>query len=108
VQQSLLLALSNLDLAGGKQGFFHPGLFSFGDSVHVSKLYAAIMAVPGVDSAQITRLATLHSPSPDAETNTNLAQGFLAVARDQIVRLDNDRNFPQNGSLSILPKGTEQ
>jgi hypothetical protein len=108
VQQSLLQALSNTTLTGGSLGFFHPSFFSFGDPVYVSKLYAAIMAVPGVDSAQITRLAQLHSPSPDSDTSTNLGQGFLAVTADQIIRLDNDRNFPQNGSLTILPKGAEQ
>ena len=108
VQQSLLQALSNATLPGGRLGFFHPSLFSFGDPVYVSKLYAGIMAIPGVDSAQITRLARLHSPSPDADTSTNLAQGYLSVAPDQIVRLNNDRNFPQNGTLSILPKGAEQ
>ena len=107
VQQGILLALSSLDLPGGKKGFFHHGNFTFGDYVFVSQLYPAIMAVPGVDSAQITRLARLHSPSPDAETSTNLAQGFLQVAADQIVRLDNDRNFPQNGTLSVVPKGAE-
>jgi hypothetical protein len=108
VQQSLLQALSNTALPGGNLGFFHPSLFSFGDPVYVSRLYAAIMAVPGVDSAQITRLSQLHSPNPDADTSTNLAQGFLSVTAEQIIRLDNDRNFPQNGSLSIVPKGAEQ
>jgi hypothetical protein len=108
VQQSLLQALSNTALPGGNLGFFHPSLFSFGDPVYVSRLYAAIMAVPGVDSAQITRLSQLHSPNPDADTSTNLAQGFLSITADQIIRLDNDRNFPQNGSLSIVPKGAEQ
>jgi hypothetical protein len=108
VQQSLLQALSNIALPGGNLGFFHPSLFSFGDPVYVSRLYAAIMAVPGVDSAQITRLSELHSPTPDADTSTNLAQGFLSVTADQIIRLDNDRNFPQNGSLSVVPKGAEQ
>lgn len=107
VQLGILLALSNLDLPGGRKGFFHHGLFTFGNYVFVSRLYAAIMAVPGVESAQITRLARLHSPSPDTETSTNLAQGFLQVASDQIVRLDNDRNFPQNGTLSVVPKGVE-
>jgi hypothetical protein len=107
VQQGILLALSNQDLPGGKKGFFHHGLFTFGDYVFVSRMYAAIMAVPGVDSAQITRLARLHSPFPDTETSTNLAQGFLQVASDQIVQLDNDRNFPQNGTLSVVPKGAE-
>lgn len=108
VEQSILEALSNRQLQGNRKGFFHPSLFTFGDSVFVSRLYAAILAVAGVESAEITRLARLHSPNPDAETTANLAQGFLEVATDQIIRLDNDRNFPQNGSLSVLPKGISQ
>jgi hypothetical protein len=105
VQQSILEVLSNRKLAGGRTGFFHSSNFTFGDSIFVSRLYAAILAVAGVEWAQITRFARLHSPNPDAETSANLAQGFLQVASDQIIRLDNDRNFPQNGSLSILPRG---
>ena len=104
VQQNLQQALSNGDLPSGGQGFFHPNQFTFGDNLYVSKLYAAVMAVPGVESAQITRLARLHASLPDAETIANMQQGFLAVGPDQIIRLDNDRNFPQNGTLSILSK----
>jgi hypothetical protein len=105
VQQNLLQALSNSTLANGSQGFFSPDLFSFGDSLYVSRLYAAIMAVPGVLSAHIATLARLHSPQPDVETAANLQQGFLSVGADQIIRLDNDPNFPQNGTLSIQPVG---
>jgi hypothetical protein len=63
------------------------------------------MGVSGVQSAQITRLARLHSAQPDSETAANLAKGFLAAGADQIIRLDNDRNFPQNGTLTVIPKG---
>ena len=104
VTQRLLQVLGNSDLPGGEQGFFHPNQFTFGDSVYVSRLYAAIMAVPGVESAHINRLARLHASQPDNETTANLQQGFLAVGSDQIIRLDNDRNFPQNGTLSVVPK----
>jgi hypothetical protein len=64
-----------------------------------------VMALAGVESAQITRLARLHAAHPDRETAINLARGFLSTGSDQIVRLDNDRNFPENGSLSVRPKG---
>jgi hypothetical protein len=104
VQQDLQQALSNADLPGGGQGFFHPNQFTFGDNLYVSKLYAAVMAIPGVESAQITRLARLHASQADVETANNLQLGLLAVGPDQIIRLDNDRNFPQNGTLSILSK----
>jgi len=66
------------------------------------------MTVPGVESAQITTLARLHAAQPANETALNLQQGFLEVAPDQIVRLDNDRNFPENGTLDIRSKGTAQ
>jgi len=105
VQQALEQVLSNGVLPGGRKGFFHPDNFTFGDSVFVSKLYAAAMSVPGVDAAHIVRLARLHSARPQTETATNLAQGFLAVAAGEIVQVDNDRNFPEKGTLSVRPRG---
>jgi len=105
VEQRLLQALSNSGLPGGQKGFFHPDNFSFGDTLYVSKLFATIMAVPGVESAQITRLTRSHSPRPASETSTNLRQGYLQVGPNEIIRLDNDRNLPQNGTLVLVPKG---
>lgn len=105
VQQALQQALSTADLPGGGTGFFHPDNFSFGDNLYVSQIYAAVMSVPGIESAQITRLAHLHAANAAGETVSNLRQGFLTVGTDQIIRLDNDRNFPGNGVLAIRPKG---
>jgi hypothetical protein len=101
VQQQIELALSNSVLPGGAKGFFHPDNFSFGDSLYISRLFAAVMAVPGVESMRITRLARLHSAFPDQETQANLRQGFLFTGPDQIIRLDNDRDFPENGVLTV-------
>jgi predicted phage baseplate assembly protein len=106
VQQQLQQVLGSGDLPGGRRGFFHPDNFSFGDNLYVSQLYATIMTVAGVESAQITRLAKLRAARPDAETSANLRQGYLRAGADQIIRLDNDRNFPENGTLAIRPKGT--
>ena len=78
---------------------------AFGDNLYVSRIFAAVMAVPGIESAQITRLARLHAAQPDSETAINLRQGYLSVGPDQIIRLDNDRNFPENGTLAVRPKG---
>ena len=104
VTQRLLQTFSAGTLAGGVKGFFHPDNFTFGDNLYASRIYAAAAAVPGVESAEITRLARLHAPNPKDETDANLQQGFLAVGSDQIVRLDNDPNRPENGTLSIEPK----
>ncbi len=108
VHQTLQQALATHDRAAGGKGFFHPDNFSFGDHLYVSRLLAAIMAVPGVESAQITRLARLHAAEPERDTRTNLRQGFLSIGPDEIVRLDNDRNFPEHGVLAIRPRGGGQ
>lgn len=98
VEQRLLDAFST-------RHFFHADNFTFGDSVFTSRIYAAAMNVAGVESVDITRLARSHAARPDRDTAANLKQGFLAVGRNQIVRLDNDRNFPQNGTMSIRTIG---
>jgi hypothetical protein len=108
VQEAIEQALSNAELPGGKKGLFHPDNFSFGDFLYVSRIFAAVMAVPGVESAQITRLATLHAARPDRDTQRNLLQGYLAAGSDQIVRLDNDRNFPERGTLLVRAKGVSE
>jgi predicted phage baseplate assembly protein len=105
VQKRLLQALSNGDLPGGRKGFFHPDNFSFGDNLYVSQLYAAIMAVAGVESAQITQLTRARAARPAIQTAANLRQGYLSIGLDEIIQLDNDRNFPQRGTLTIRPKG---
>lgn len=105
VQQALLQAFSTGTLGDGSKGFFHPDNFSFGDNLYVSQIYAAAMAVPNVQSVTITRLARSHAAQPTQETNLNLSQGYLAVGSDQVIRLDNDRNFPEHGTLTINAAG---
>jgi hypothetical protein len=85
--------------------FFNPDRFTFGGNLYISRIYAAAMATSGVAAVEITRLARLHAARPDLETSANLAKGFLEVGIDEIVRLDNDPNFPQNGTLSVVAAG---
>jgi hypothetical protein len=101
VEQGILTVLSNGDLPGGGKGFFHPDNFSFGDNLYVSRILAAVTSVAGVESARIIRLARRHAANPDADTRTNLGQGFVAVGPSEIIRLENDRNFPENGVLTL-------
>jgi hypothetical protein len=103
VQQRIQRVLSNSAGSGGVMGLFMPGNFSFGDPLYASQVYAAVMRVAGVESARIVRLARLRGERPDDETRANLSRGYLAVGRDQIVRLDNDRDFPENGVATVRP-----
>jgi len=107
VEQALLRAFSNGTLPDGSLGFFHPDNFTFGDNLFASKIYAAAMAVPGVQSVTIARLARSHSGQPAQETALNLAQGFLFTGTDEVIRLDNDRNFPENGTLTVTTSGAQ-
>ena len=49
VKQALLEAFGNADLPGGQRGFFHPDNITFGQTIYLSQLVAAAMAVTGVD-----------------------------------------------------------
>jgi hypothetical protein len=96
VHRELRKAFSDTDASG----FFHPDRFSFGDSVFVSRIYRRAMEVEGVRWVRVTRLQRW-SRSPAGE----LEAGRLDVAPEEIARLDNDPNFPENGRLEILMEG---
>jgi len=100
VEQALVDALSNRALPDGSLGFFHPDNFSFGQPLYLSKLYAAITAVEGVDSAAVTRFQHYGELS-----NHELQQGYIAMDRLEVARLDNSPSFPENGVLRLTMGG---
>jgi hypothetical protein len=99
VKEALLEAFSNRELAIGR-GFFHPDNFTFGTPVYLSQIYAAAMQVPGVQSVEVERFQRF-GKAPNKE----LEDGVLLTGRLEIVRLDNDPNFPENGRLELVMKG---
>ena len=100
VKAELFDVFSNRRLANGRLGVFHPDNFTFGQPVYVSRLYAAAMAVQGVDSVQITKFR--RRGSTDLKP---LQDGVLNFARLEIARLDNDPNFPERGSFVVHMQG---
>ena len=92
--------LSNRDLGRRHAGFFFPLRFGFGTAVYLSQLYAAVTAVEGVNSAEITIFKRYWDP-PRGE----LDKGAIAMTPFEIPRLDNDRNFPENGVLRLTAVG---
>jgi hypothetical protein len=81
-------------------GFFHPDNFTFGQAVYLSRIYAAVEAVEGVDSLVITRFQRFGK-----EANGELESGVLPIGPWEIARLDNDPNFMENGVLRISALG---
>jgi hypothetical protein len=96
VEKALLDVLSNRTLPDGRRGLFHPDNFSFGQSVHLSAIYAAAHRVPGVDSVVITRFQR-----QGIESDVAIASGRLDLGRLEIARLDNDPSFPERGALIV-------
>src|SRR5262249_23531696 len=105
VERGLRLALGSGFDAAGSPAFFHQQNFGFGEPLFVSRLFEAVRRVPGVASATIVTLAPLHSAHPGADTRAALASGSLRVAADQVIRLDDDSNFPEHGRMRITVEG---
>ncbi|WP_225847560.1 putative baseplate assembly protein [Streptomyces sp. HPF1205] len=100
VLAELRRVLGNGRVPGGRLGFFHPDALVFGEPVRVSGLVAVAAAVPGVLSAQVTRLRRLFRPD-DGE----LAAGLLRVGPLEVAACDNDPDRPENGRLSLVIGG---
>jgi hypothetical protein len=100
VEAAVLDVLSARRLPGGRLGLFHPDNESFGTTVAVSVILAAVQAVAGVESVIVTKLQRLGDP-PQGE----IAQGFLPLGPTEIARLDSDADFPENGRLTLDVRG---
>ena len=87
-------------LADGTPAFFSPAQASFGETLYLSRIYAAAQAVPGVDSLQVTRFERLYQPAGDG-----LANWELVFGPQEMPRCDNDPNYPEHGVLNLTVVG---
>jgi len=100
VLEAVSRMLSNRSFADGSRGFFHRLEFTFGEAVYLSRLYAAIEAVEGVDSATVKVFKRYWEPARD-----ELARGVIGMGPFEIPRLDNDAIFAENGVLRLTAVG---
>jgi hypothetical protein len=100
IKSALLQVLGSEQLANGRLGIFHPDRLTFGQTIYLSSIYEAALSVEGVESVEVTRFIRRDDPGSEA-----LNQGYLAMRRLEIARLDNDLNFPENGIIKLNPKG---
>ncbi len=87
-------------LGTGADGFFNPDLYTFGQGLALSSLVAAAQDVTGVASVEVLRLQRWGRAA-----SGELGKGWLAAAPLEVLRLDNDPNFPENGRLRLQMKG---
>jgi hypothetical protein len=100
VKAVLLDLFSNRILRNGQRGFFHPDNLTFGTGIPLSKLVAIAQAVPGVQSATVTKLQQFIEAS-----NGEIERGILPLNPLEVARLDNDPNFPEHGRFVLDIRG---
>lgn len=89
-----------LALGSGLKGLFYPANLTFGQAVYLSRIYAAVESVEGVESATVN---TFHPHGHDAAGE--LERGQILIGPWEIARLDNDPNHMENGTLTITAGG---
>lgn len=99
-EQRLLERLSNRRLPDGTRGFFHPDEFTFGQPVYLSRIYAVVQETEGVRWVTATRFQRFGK-----EAAGELEAEMLVPGRAEVIRLDNDPSFQENGLLELTLKG---
>jgi hypothetical protein len=96
VRAAVMRALFGKPTSGRPMGFFSPDKFTFGIPLHRSALEAAIQSVPGVCGVEGIRIRR-RGWTPWG-TWTTLS---FTVAANEIVRVQNDPQYPERGSLRL-------
>jgi hypothetical protein len=91
-----------LDVLGPQRrtGMFHPDNLTFGSSVRVSRITAAVQAIDGVADVEVTRLQRLGEPAAG-----ELDAGVLTVGDLEVAELANDPSLPERGRLVLVMGG---
>jgi hypothetical protein len=108
VEEAVARALSSRRLPDGSLGFFHPDRFSFGQPLYLSALYAAVLAVPGVESVTARRFSRFldDDPLPGRPiTAFNVDAGLITVGDVEVLELLSDPSLPERGLLTITTGG---
>ncbi|MCW3475299.1 baseplate J/gp47 family protein [Limobrevibacterium gyesilva] len=96
VEQRVTEALTGRRRPHRKPAFFDPDNFTFGDPLRRSALEAAVQAVPGVHGVEqiLIRARRITDWRPFDEPD-------FTIGANQIIRLQNDANLPERGSLAV-------
>ncbi|MGH3508187.1 MAG: putative baseplate assembly protein [Nocardioidaceae bacterium] len=100
VERDVLDVVSARVLPDGRRGLFHPDHFTFGTPVYLSRLYAAVLEVPGVVTVRATKFRRFGESD-----RGELAAGILRVHDLEIAQLANDPDVPERGVLHVSVGG---
>ena len=100
VVKAVYKILSNTIDHCADKGFFHLDNLTLGQPIYKSKIRSMVQSIAGITSVEVIlfkRLGIRTKPSIDIE--------YIQMADNEIARLDNDPNNPQNGILKIIASG---
>jgi len=100
VKARLLDVLSSRTFPDGRRGLFHPDNFTFGQTIYLSPILAAVRDVPGVASASVVKFQR-----QGTDTQRYIDDGKLPLGRLEVAQLDSDPNFPERGVVRIALGG---
>ena len=83
-------------VGNGRDGFFAPDRFTFGDPLRRSALEAAVQAVPGVRGVTAIRIRPR-----GVESWRSFDEPEYPVAVNELLRVDNDKAAPGNGVVTV-------
>ena len=100
VEREVLSVLGAGRLPDGTRALFHPDNLTFGSTVFLSALLAAVQAVEGVRYVEPVTFQRLGVPA-----SSGTESGVLTLGSLEIPRLDNDPNFADRGTLRLEMEG---
>ncbi|HEV7642857.1 MAG TPA: baseplate J/gp47 family protein [Pyrinomonadaceae bacterium] len=98
----------------GRMGFFHPDLWTFGQKLYASQIIGRALQVKGVDHTigqRVSKSGISKTVSVSIQRwNSRFPPGesLTQVAPNEIIRVDNDPNNMEAGSIKFEVKGGRQ
>ena len=87
-------------LGRGPGGFFEPGRLRFGEDLHASDVFEAVMAVEGVEDAYLERFKRVGGRYPD-----RTVEGYIPLQGVEVAVCDNDPARPERGYFRLRMSG---
>ena len=87
----------------GRRGLFHPDEWTFGQSLHQSRISGRLQALPGVE-----HIISIGMRRWDAPTGGAIGAAELTAAFDEIFLVENDPDHLERGTITLELKGGRQ
>lgn len=100
VRSAILARLTSGLQPDATPGLLHPDRIVMGERFYLSPLYAAAQSIDGVIDVRITRFG--REDQPDQQ---GLADGYLTPGVAEAFAIENDPNFPERGTFTLIVQG---